>query len=92
MGSALGRRTRRVPIPDFIVDLAAAVSDEIMGMLGRAPVFSRDKARELKARLWLCSAARAEAELSWRPLVALDDGILETVDWYRRNGLLSRRD
>jgi nucleoside-diphosphate-sugar epimerase len=91
MGSAFGRRTRRIPIPDFLLDLAAAVSDEVMGMLGRAPVFSRDKARELKARLWLCTAARAEAELSWRPLVALDDGIRETAEWYRRNGLMGRR-
>jgi nucleoside-diphosphate-sugar epimerase len=90
MGSALGTRTRRIPIPDFLLDLAAAVSDEIMGMLGRTPVFSRDKARELKARLWLCSAARAEEEIRWRPLVALDDGLRETVDWYRRSGFLGR--
>ncbi len=91
MGAALGRRPRRIPLPDFLLDLAAAFSDEVMGMLGRAPVFSRDKARELKARLWLCSAARAEEELGWRPLVPLDDGIRETAEWYERNGLLCRR-
>lgn len=90
MGRAFGRRTRRVPVPDFALDLAAAVSDEVMSLLGRAAVFSRDKARDLKGRLWLCSAARAEAEIGWRPLVALDDGTKETADWYRRNGLLGR--
>jgi nucleoside-diphosphate-sugar epimerase len=51
-------------------------------------VFGRDKARELKARLWLCSAARAERELGWRPQVALDDGIRETAEWYVREGLV----
>ncbi|MCK6458319.1 MAG: NAD-dependent epimerase/dehydratase family protein [Planctomycetes bacterium] len=91
MGRAFGRGSRRIPVPDFLLDLAAAVSDEVMGLLGRAPVFSRDKAREMKARFWLCSAARAEADLGWRPLVALDDGIRETAEWYGRNGLLGRR-
>jgi len=61
-----------------------------MGLLGRTPVFSRDKARELKGRLWVCSAVRAKREIGWEPLVGLDDGIAETADWYRRNGLLGR--
>jgi len=91
MERAFGRRTRRIPVPDFVLDLAAAVSDEVMGLLGRTPVFSRDKARELKGRLWICSAARADAELGWRPAVGLDEGIKETADWYRQKGLLGRR-
>jgi nucleoside-diphosphate-sugar epimerase len=65
MGSAFGRRTRRVPVPD--------------------------KASELKARLWICSAGRAEHDLGWQPLVPLDEGIRETADWYVQEGLLRRR-
>jgi nucleoside-diphosphate-sugar epimerase len=75
-------------VPDFALDLVAALTDEAASLLGRAPIFGRDKARDLKARSWLCSSARAESDLGWRPLVALDGGILETVDWYRRAGLL----
>jgi len=88
MGRAFGLRPRRVPVPDFALDLLAAVADEAAGLLGFAPVFGRDKARELKARWWLCSAARAERELGWRPRIALDDGIRETAEWCVREGLV----
>lgn len=90
MGRAYGLRPRRVPVPDFVLDLLAALSDEAMGLLGRVPVFGREKARELKARWWLCSAARAERDLLWRPAVALDDGVRETAEWYVRAGLVPR--
>jgi len=90
MGKAFGRATRRIPLPDFVLDLVAALSDEAAGLLGRTPVFGRDKARELKARWWLCSATSARSDLGWRPLVALDEGMAETVEWYLRTGLLRR--
>ncbi|MGH7163596.1 MAG: hypothetical protein ACREID_08935, partial [Planctomycetota bacterium] len=40
------------------------------------------KARELKARWWLCSSARAESELGWRPVIGLDQGMRDTARWY----------
>ncbi len=86
MGKAFHRAPHRIPVPDFVLDLAAALADEAMGLLGRTPVFGRDKARELKARWWLCSAARAEHDLGWRRGFALDDGIAETAEWYVRAG------
>jgi nucleoside-diphosphate-sugar epimerase len=88
MGRAFGRRPRRVPVPDFVLDLAAALTDEIAGLLGRVPVFGRDKARELKARWWLCSAERAARELAWEPRIPLDEGIAETARWYAGAGLV----
>jgi len=91
MGRAFGLKPRRVPMPDCLLDLLAAFSDEALGLLGRVPVFGRDKARELKARWWLCSAERAQRELGWRPRVALDDGIRETAEWCVRTGLVRPR-
>jgi len=90
MGRAFKRKTRRIPIPDFVLDIAAALSDELAGLAGRTPVFGRDKARELKARWWLCSPRNAERDLDWRPAIGLDEGIAETADWYLREGLLRR--
>lgn len=31
------------------------------------------------------SPARAESLLGWRPTTSFDDGLLRTIDWYRRN-------
>ena len=36
-------------------------------------------------RRYSLSSARAESELGYRPLVAFEDGIAATIDWYRRN-------
>jgi nucleoside-diphosphate-sugar epimerase len=86
MGRAFGRSLRRIPVPDFALDLLAALSDEASSLLGLVPVFGRDKARELKARWWLCSADRAEREIGWRPTVGLDEGMQETAEWQIRAG------
>ncbi|MHC4970870.1 MAG: NAD-dependent epimerase/dehydratase family protein [Planctomycetota bacterium] len=88
---AFGRRTRRVPLPDLLLDLAGVITDEVAWLCGRRPVFGRDKAREIKARWWLCSPERAARELGWRARIPLDDGIAETARWYAEAGKLRSR-
>jgi len=80
------RRTRRLPLPDLVVDAVAALADEIAALAGKRPLFSRDKAREIKARWWLCSGERAAREIGWRPRITLDDGVRETARWYVAHG------
>jgi nucleoside-diphosphate-sugar epimerase len=85
---AFGRRTRRVPLPDLLVDLAGVITDEVAWLFGRRPIFGRDKAREIKARWWLCSPERAARDLGWRARIPLDDGFAETARWYAEAGKL----
>jgi len=86
LAGAFGRRLRRIPVPDFAVDLAALLTDEAASLLGRVPVFGREKARELKARWWLCSAALAVRELGWTPRIPLAEGFAATARWYAAAG------
>jgi nucleoside-diphosphate-sugar epimerase len=83
-----GGPIRRVPLPDFVLDFAGVLVDELAGVFGGNPVFGREKARELKARWWLCSAARAERDLGWVPAVALEEGFRETAAWYAAQGVV----
>jgi len=85
---AFGRRTRRVPLPDLVLDLAGVITDEVAWLLGSRPIFGRDKAREIKARWWLCSPERAARDLGWRARIPLDDGFAETARWYAEAGRL----
>jgi nucleoside-diphosphate-sugar epimerase len=85
---AFGRRTRRVPLPDLLVDLAGVLTDEVAWLCGSRPIFGRDKARELKARWWLCSPERAARDLGWHARIPLDDGFAETARWYAEAGKL----
>ena len=89
-GRAFGRRLRRIPVPDLLVDVAAAITDAVAWMTRSVPVFGRQKAIELKARWWVCSSRRAEEEIGWRPRIGLAEGVAETAQWYRESGRLPR--
>ena len=68
--------------------MAAALTDELAGLAGVAPVFGRQKAIEFKARWWLCSAARARADFGWEPRVPPEEGMVDTARWYAAHGRL----
>ncbi|MGQ0612456.1 MAG: NAD-dependent epimerase/dehydratase family protein [Planctomycetaceae bacterium] len=91
LSAAYGRRLRRVPLPDLLLDLAGVLTDELAGLLGRTPVFGRDKAKDLKARFWVCSALRAGRELGWTPRITLQEGMAATARWYEEQGWIRAR-
>lgn len=91
LGAVFGRPPRVLPLPDLLVDVAGALTDEVAALTGSVPVFGRQKARELRQRWWLCSAARAGREIGWRPAIALEEGLLETARWYVRAGKVGVR-
>lgn len=88
VGQAIGGRSVPVPLPPGAVWAAAALAELGAWLVGRRTIFNRDKAQELLARYWLCSPARAGAELNWQPRVPLDAGLRETAAWYRAQGWL----
>jgi len=79
-----GRRPRRVRVPAGLLFLMAGLNER----LGRASIFTRDKARELACKDWVCSSERAAQELGYAPQFSLEQGLAETVRWYRAAGWL----
>jgi nucleoside-diphosphate-sugar epimerase len=51
-------------------------------------LLSTDKAREALAGDWICSPAKAAAQLGWRPARSLDERLVETAAAYRATGAL----
>ncbi|MHC4960210.1 MAG: NAD-dependent epimerase/dehydratase family protein [Planctomycetota bacterium] len=90
-GRVFGRKLRRIPLPDLLLDVAAALTDAGAWLTRSVPVFGRQKAIELKTRWWVCSPRRAEQELGWRPRIGLEVGVAETANWYRAEGRIPRR-
>lgn len=75
----------RVRLPRRLYTAAALATEEAARQLGRAPATDRIS-REMAARYWYFSSARAEAELGH----AVRDGrltLLETVRWLEGRGL-----
>ena len=87
---AFGRTARRLPFPDALLNLAGVLADEIAALRGRSAIFGRQKAAELRARWWLCSAQRAVRDLGWRPTISLQEGMADTARWYMETGHIPR--
>jgi nucleoside-diphosphate-sugar epimerase len=86
--AGLERRAVRVPIPDRLVRFFGGVAEDAARMLGRHSMFNRDKAREMTQNAWVCSPAKAERLLGWRAEVEIEQGLRETLAWYRGRGIV----
>jgi nucleoside-diphosphate-sugar epimerase len=84
----MGRRPLRIPLPPPLVRAAAAVTETVGGLAGRAVPFNREKAREMLAEAWTCDLAGSEALLPPEQATPLAEGIASTIQWYRSQGWL----
>lgn len=84
---ALGRGALKVNVPRPFVGVVGMAAETVGKALGTYPPLNREKAREAKAA-WLCSPAKARRDVGYRQTVPLDEGMRETVAWYRAQGWL----
>lgn len=84
---ALGKPIVKVNVPVALVGPVGAVVEGVGRMMGEYPPLNREKAREARAS-WLCSVAKARREIGYRQSVGLEEGMAETVAWYRSQGWL----
>jgi nucleoside-diphosphate-sugar epimerase len=82
----LGKRPRKITIPKPIAYAAALAGEAISALTRKPPVINRDKVTDLTQTCWGCSIERAKRELGYRQQVPLEDGLRETVAWYKREG------
>ncbi|MEJ2215545.1 MAG: NAD-dependent epimerase/dehydratase family protein [Gemmatimonadota bacterium] len=88
VADAVGRSGRRIPVPAALIRAAAAASEMVGRVVGRASIFTPDKARELLAPGWLCDTKATEQDLGFVARTPLADGLRETAAWYRAYGWL----
>lgn len=84
----MGKHVFRLRIPEWAVYGVAAISEAYSLMSRRAVLLNMEKARDIVQDAWTCSIGKAERELGYKEKLTLEDGIRETVDWYRREGWL----
>lgn len=84
--SALGKKSRMIQIPrSFIMPLGSL--SEFAGKLSRTyPALNREKAREILHATKQCSSRKAGEHFGYASQVSLNDGIKETIAWYRSQG------
>ena len=65
------------------------VAGEAISRIRRRPIFMNlDKAREITAGGWLCSAEAAEKDLQFAVAAPLSERMRQTAAWYRQEGWL----
>ncbi len=86
MKRALGKRffiTLR--LPHSIVNALGVIVEFFGTMLGQVPVFNKEKALDFVQPFWICSIDEAKKDFGYQQMISLEDGILDTVKWYKEN-------
>ena len=74
-----------LPIPGWLLRIAAAVGDKVAALTGKPTPVNTDKYNILRQRNWLCDIAPAVEDLGYGPRVCLEEGVGRAVDWYVEN-------
>jgi dihydroflavonol-4-reductase len=84
---AFGRKLTRVNIPASLVREVGSLSEGVASFFGKYPVMNKDKAAEMVLS-WVCSVEKAKKDLGYQPKVNLNDGIRQTIEWYKLHNWL----
>jgi nucleoside-diphosphate-sugar epimerase len=88
---AVGTRVRQLLLPAPAVRGAAFVNAAVARLIGRTPILTPGKAREILHADWGSAAERQPSPDLWRARIGLGDGFRDTAQWYRERGWLSRQ-
>lgn len=89
MADALGQKRPVVRhLPEPLLRIVGVAGDATAWIRGRPGWLSRDRVTEAMAGSWVCSSAKAQAQVGWTASASLPGRLAETVRWYRRAGWL----
>jgi dihydroflavonol-4-reductase len=82
----MNRTVLRVKIPEFGVYAIAALA-EVLSMFSRKPaLINFEKAKDMVQDYWTCDSSKAKNDFGFVQRISLEDGIKDTVEWYRKHG------
>jgi len=92
-GAAAARIMNRTPrvleIPAAIAYVAGWGAEIWSRITGKPGIVQREKVVEAQCKFWTCDAGRAAAELGFEAPTSLEDGLAETLAWYKEAGWLT---
>ena len=84
VGEVVGRRVLVIPMAKPVVRTVAAVGEAISQVSHHPLLMNLDKAREITAGSWICSAQAARDQLGFKVAAPLIERLRQTAEWYRK--------
>lgn len=80
---AMGKGAITLRLPHSLVYTVAAIAQFFAMFSSKAATFNLEKARDFVQANWTCDVSRAKNDFGFSQKINLDEGIKETIDWYR---------
>jgi UDP-glucose 4-epimerase len=78
----------RIKCPLFLLKAISLFAEFIAGLWGKVSTLNSDKYRIMKQRNWRCDISSIREELGYTPEYSLEEGVKETIAWYKNEGWL----
>ena len=78
----------RITAPVWVLRIVTFFGEYIGRMTGKVTALNNDKYNILRQRNWRCDIRPAIDELGYKPTYNLEQGVKETIQWYKDNGWL----
>jgi nucleoside-diphosphate-sugar epimerase len=80
----MGKRVIRLRIPEWGVYVIAGVAEVLAKFSSKPALINLEKARDMVQDYWTCDPRKALKDFGFRQEISIEEGIQDTVDWYRR--------
>jgi len=84
----LGKKTLRFHIPVTLIRSIAWAMEQVGKATGNYPPLNLEKVRILESLNWKCDIEPLKEDLNYQPQYDLEEGLVETLAWYREHGWL----
>jgi len=84
----MGKNALRLRIPEFGVYAISAVAEFFSLFSSKPALINLEKARDMVQDYWTCDSSKAKRDFGYEQEIDLEEGIRDTVRWYREQGWL----
>jgi nucleoside-diphosphate-sugar epimerase len=81
---ALGKKLFPIYVKPNLVKKVGAFVESAGNLVGHYPILNREKSVELSLE-WVCSTQKAQTLLGFRQTISLEQGVLNTIQWYEQH-------
>jgi dihydroflavonol-4-reductase len=83
--NVLNKKGINIPVPLGVIKVVAWASERLAAMSDKPALVNNQKVIEMQQTYWTCSPAKAGRELGFKTEIDLEQGIRETLNWYKEN-------